>query len=233
MKLLKKSEIQEAKASDLRREAEEGLKLARRVDSLRETQAQEEESLRLFRENTLKQIHADTKEAAEACEKLLAEVKDLEDRRKEALRPITEEQEEINRQKAELENTKGELADERRNLDSLRESTRADAEATKSVLERVKSDHLRSDIALREASTANEEARVAREQAYRERSLALQFKKETEDELEVKKIQATATEERQKARDAAQDKRERELNARETKLADREQKLLRTIKRHG
>jgi hypothetical protein len=62
MRLLPKQEVSILQASKKRAEIDEGLKLARRVDSLREIAATEEASLALFREKTLKAISADIKE---------------------------------------------------------------------------------------------------------------------------------------------------------------------------
>jgi hypothetical protein len=61
MRLLPKQEASILQASKKRAEIDEGLKLARRVDSLREIAATEEASLALFREKTLKAISADIK----------------------------------------------------------------------------------------------------------------------------------------------------------------------------
>jgi hypothetical protein len=56
MKLLQKSEINALKARDTNREISEGLKLSRRVDSLRELQQKEEVNLEKYRTETLKAI---------------------------------------------------------------------------------------------------------------------------------------------------------------------------------
>jgi len=57
MRLLKKSEISVAKAQEKRSEIEQGLQLAKRVDTLRQTAAEEEASLIEFRKKTVAQIH--------------------------------------------------------------------------------------------------------------------------------------------------------------------------------
>lgn len=57
MKLLSKSDVQKAKSLDRQREIDEGLKLARRVDALREIAAAEESSLAKFRIETIAKIH--------------------------------------------------------------------------------------------------------------------------------------------------------------------------------
>lgn len=56
IKLLPKSEIDKLKSSDRQREIDEGVKLAKKVDALREIQSQEEVSLTKFRNETVKVI---------------------------------------------------------------------------------------------------------------------------------------------------------------------------------
>lgn len=57
MKLLAKSDIQKAKSIERQQLVNEGLKLAKRVDDLRDVVAQEEAALEKFRRERLKQIH--------------------------------------------------------------------------------------------------------------------------------------------------------------------------------
>ena len=62
MKLLKKSEINTLKAQERKAEIDQGLKLSRRVDVLRETAAQEEASLEAFRRSSIKAINEEIKQ---------------------------------------------------------------------------------------------------------------------------------------------------------------------------
>lgn len=62
LRLLTKSDIAKAKATDRSLEIAEGVKLAKRVDTLREVAANEESSLTKFRTNTISEI---TKEIAQ------------------------------------------------------------------------------------------------------------------------------------------------------------------------
>lgn len=91
MRLLKKSEVTKQKSLERQREVEEGMKLARRVDSLRELQANEEESFSKFREKTVKKINDDIAALAEKRNVLSDEVRLLHLKRTDMLRPIDEE----------------------------------------------------------------------------------------------------------------------------------------------
>ena len=55
MRLMKKSDITKANAQAKKREIDEGVKLAKRIDGLRETLADEEQSLEKFPSHDLKE----------------------------------------------------------------------------------------------------------------------------------------------------------------------------------
>lgn len=75
LKLLSKREIDTQKAQEYARERQEGYKLAKRVDSLREIHAQEEASLEKFRIKTLSAIKAELDAATAERDKVFAETK--------------------------------------------------------------------------------------------------------------------------------------------------------------
>lgn len=77
MRLLPKKEISVLQANKKRAEIDEGLKLSRRVDSLREIASNEEASLASFRSSTLKAIQSDIKKVEDERIGLLNQVKEL------------------------------------------------------------------------------------------------------------------------------------------------------------
>lgn len=77
IKLLSKQEINQKQALQRHAEVEEGRKLAKRVDNLRELAVEEEASLASFRVNTLKAINQEIKKATTEHEAVLAQVKEL------------------------------------------------------------------------------------------------------------------------------------------------------------
>lgn len=78
LKLLSKNEIAKAKSEERAREIAEGLKISRKVDSLRELQADEERNLFKWRDQTLKAIGDEIDKLLRKKEKLEAEIKELE-----------------------------------------------------------------------------------------------------------------------------------------------------------
>jgi hypothetical protein len=77
MKLLPKSEVSKEQAIQKRQQQDEGLKLAGRVDGLRELQTKEEKNLAQFREKTLAEITKQISEAAAERDGILSEVRRL------------------------------------------------------------------------------------------------------------------------------------------------------------
>lgn len=95
MKLLVKSEVIKAKSIDRQREIDEGLKLSGKVDALREISAQEEAKFAKFRTETLSVIQSEILSETKKRDELKHEVSVLEDRKVQALKPLTEELDKI------------------------------------------------------------------------------------------------------------------------------------------
>lgn len=103
MKLLPKSEVDSLKAVERRRDIDEGLKLAKKVDNLREVVAREYVALKAYRETTLAVIQDEINEKNKTLIPLRAEVADLEARRALALVPLDAEWQKVNEKAVELD----------------------------------------------------------------------------------------------------------------------------------
>lgn len=231
MKLLSKKDITSAQAKTQKQTYDEGMKLARRVDGLREVAAAEESSLERFRRETIATIHEEiTKETAKR-DTLRQEVSRLQKDREEALKPLDELGEK--------------LAEEEYRLKDEREALGRTAEALNTREESLdRREHSISDEELRIAdqkrlhnellSTAHNErtsARLALEEAQRELSnIRLEKERISSESLKLD-AHIKATEERQAKRDKEQDEREVILNGRETRVLDRAATYERQLKR--
>lgn len=233
MKLLSKKDINTAQATTQKQTYDEGMKLARRVDSLREVAAAEESALEKFRRETIAKIHEETTEARTERERLLAEVRKLQKDREEALKPLDEEHQRNTEEAEALETKRTALADldsrcgqRMESLDGRERSIR-DEELRIAEQKRIHTDLLSS------AHNDRAGAKTALEDA--QRTLVNNRLEETRLAQEAEKLalQTKSAQERQAKRDKEQDVREKELNARETRLADRERLLERNLKRHG
>lgn len=103
MKLLDKSVIQKEKSNERRVEIEEGMKIAKKVDSLRELVAKEQENARKFREETIQKVTAEVAEILRKKDEILKEVSELEEKRKKLLIPLDAEWDKV--RQAEMANT--------------------------------------------------------------------------------------------------------------------------------
>lgn len=103
MKLLDKKSLSQQKANERKLEVEEGAKLARKVDALRETASKEELNLAKFRIEYIKTIQTEMSELIERRDSLRSTVDSLEERRKELLKPIDSELGKLKEKREELE----------------------------------------------------------------------------------------------------------------------------------
>lgn len=103
IKLLTKQEINEKKAQERRLEIEEGAKLARRVDNLRELAVQEEASLASFRAKTLKGIQDEINKLTEEKNLLIKDVNILRDEITEGTRVLKIKETELSERESEID----------------------------------------------------------------------------------------------------------------------------------
>lgn len=87
-KLLSKNEIDKAKNLDKAREIAEGLKISRRVDALRNLQANEEKSLEDFKVQTLSAIQAEISGLVFSKETLIEEIRVLRSEKERGLKEV-------------------------------------------------------------------------------------------------------------------------------------------------
>lgn len=230
MKLLARSDIQRLKADEYRREREEGMKLARRVDSLRELSSVEEKSLEDFRKKTLEQIHKEITEASSKKEALIGEVRDLEKRRKKALAPLDKELEVLKEERLALDEGKEYLAqfESNLNLQKMRQDAR---EKTLTVLEsQVKSTNMRAHALLEETEKKNQNAANLEEKALALLTRTQTYAKKTEKDLKTRSEEIAAKEQGVIMRATSLHQRERALEKEWKLLNDRKAMYERIIK---
>lgn len=231
MKLMPKSEVEKAKATEQKQNIDEGMKIARRIDNLREIAASEEVSLENFRRTTVEKIHEEISTEAKKREDLRAEVAILEERRKKALEPLEAEWSVLHASKEELKNSWEEFDSRCVSLTGIEhaaDNTRKEADG---ILARAKTKDELSNTRLHQAESAAQaaESALAHASVVHEEAMAYEAKI---------KEQVTHRENIVLAREIDDTIRGKELLAREIALADgwillrdREALLERTIKR--
>lgn len=103
MKLLDKQEVVQLKSFERKQELNEAIKLAKQVDRLRDLVGKEQSNFIKFRDETIKSIKNEIESCnAQKCS-LYEEIKALEKRRKELLKPLDEEWVKVKVQKQHLD----------------------------------------------------------------------------------------------------------------------------------
>lgn len=231
MRLPSKLEIDTKKSQEQAQAVQEALKLTRRVDALRETEAEEAASLERFRTQTLSKIHEETTEAAKERDRLKSEVASLKKDREDALKPLDEEHEALSREREGIQEARESLERDALRIHGI-EAAAAEERELASRNARTATDNLeRSTSILAEAENKRKEAVLDGTRAQKSRSEAESLVNEARTKLEQVLATERANELRYETRDKEQDARERELNARETRLHDREQTLARNLTR--
>lgn len=167
MRLLPKSEIDRVQAEEQRRDVEEGVKLARRIDALREVVAQEEANLEEFRRKTVERIHGEISQSIEERDKARSEASFWRDERAKAQKPLDEEWAHLRSEQSSFASQREEAAARESSL-LHREQSVADAEKRAADLHRA-ADGRDADSRTRlyEAARAHEEAQSALSAAQR------------------------------------------------------------------
>lgn len=231
MKLMPKSEVEKAKSAEQKQAVDEGMKLARRIDNLREIAASEEVSLENFRRTTVERIHEEISTETGKRDALRTEVATLERRRKEAIKPLDEEWEALRVAKEELEREGAALGEREFAIRKMEQHTFDTKSETDGILARAKTKDELSNTRLHEAEKAAKDAESALAHAVVVHDEALAY------EAKIKEA-VTHRENIVLAREIDATIRGKELLAREIALADgwillrdREALLERTIKR--
>lgn len=233
MRLPSKLEIDTKKSQEQAQAVQEALKLTRRADALRETEAEEAASLERFRTQTLSKIHEETTEAAHERDRLKSEVIRLSKERAEALKPLDEQHKALAEERKSIEDARESLERDTLRIQGIEAAAAEERELASRNARTAKNNLERSIAVLAEAENKRKEAVLDSSRAHQSRAEAESLVNEARTKLEQVQATEKANELRYEIRDKEQDARERELNARETRLHDREQTLARNIKRHG
>lgn len=212
MKLLPKSDVAKAKSEDMQREIAEGLKLAKRVDTLREVAAQEESSLKEFRLKTLSEINKEIIAYSDRKNALSREVSDLEEKRSAALSPLTKEYEE-------LDSKRKEVASSFRELESKQARLEAQEAKIKELAQVSALREQNSENAFAESQKVLKEADLLKKDAHLDRVEAAKHRSESQRESEVRLTNALQKESWVSERESVASLKEEHLRAEEIQLA--------------
>ncbi len=231
LKLLKKSEIDSAKAQDRQREINEGIKLAGRVDALREAQATEEANLEKFRRESIFKINEEIVSITENKNVLLKEVSDLEDRKRLALLPLDAEWDKVKEKQEELTQYALTLQEDSRILEESKGEYGVELELLEVEKKRICDERNRSIKALADSDEKHEQARKVLKEAQSIKDSAIQLKDAVTSEL-IERDAVVASKERDLENKVNKfDKEVKALDRERIKLDDMRATLERAMRR--
>lgn len=231
MKLLKKSTINVEIASERRKQIDEGMFVAKKVDLLRETLVNLEQQHEKFVDGMEKQLVDRTKETAIKLKSLQDEIISLQEKRKLLLIPLDEEWKKVSIKELEIDKLKNDLIEQSSLL--LRQQSDLDIQKKKerTVLTRI---NTREKELIRVYNRAEENTQKSEEVLnirLREKTEDNKFFEEKNKELIDREAGIAVKERELKIHKDIVDEKIKENDIREMKLLDREQTLEREINR--
>lgn len=232
MRLLNRQEIATAKASERSKEIAEGLKISRRVDSLRELQANEEASLDKFRIETLSEIKKEISDANSLKESLLAELSALRKEKADGLKDVEAGLKKIAYEKSDIDTREkiitdklAEILNKEKALQANLTASQEESRRARTQLEDAEKLHQVAFDAKEGAIQSLTRARQAEEEATRSRN-------ESEREILIKRQEIEAQRQELSKKQSALDDFSVSLRNKDGKLSERSSELDRIAENH-
>lgn len=231
MKLLRKPEIMARKASDEAREAAEGLKIARKVDALRELAADEEKKLSDFRNASLRETQEAIGKLEEQRASLASEVASLQTKLGKMLPGMGTRREELDKKEKHLFAVERQQKQRKEELDLQELDILEDKSALASSLGRARTSEERANSSLKAAQERESASVQALERAQSIENGLLSQKNEQEKIFAEKEGYLAYRECELASFEAELKGKERVLNMEKAKLEDRKALLERNLER--
>ena len=158
MKLLDKQTIVTLKGTERKREVDEAVKLAKKVDYLRQTAAQEEANLAKFRHESIQKVKDEIASLIEEKDILIGEVGVLEYQKEQLQEPLDDEWDRVKEESTVIDNRIEELEIAQAGLNLKEKEIQIKLDALKTESERIKDLKLQTLTALSEAEEREQKA---------------------------------------------------------------------------
>lgn len=231
MKLLKKSEIAAHQAAERKASIDEGLKLAKQVDRLREIKAEEEKSLALFRQKTVAQINTEIVEATQKRDALLTEAKKLQKQINAGMTEVEEKKALVAAQAAHYDSLMRLLVNDRIEVEKALTAAKSELKKAKVATFKAETNEYRAMQTLIDADNKRIQAEALLKQAAEIREDATTYAEDQKTKLDTRDKVIASKEQEITIKEAALLKKEKQLHEKEIKLRDREATLEREFKR--
>ena len=194
MKLRDKYEVDALKALERKREVDEGAKLARSVDALRELKSAEERNLQKFHTDALARVQAEIDEKIQDLNHLKGEIEQARLQRQELQKPLTEEWHALRDAQDAFQKEKDELVQVAITFNAKQAELDSRKQAVINEEGRIADDKKRSEKLLQDASELHEQALHKEKLASQTLDDSTRESKEREERLTVREKQVAASE---------------------------------------
>lgn len=231
MKLLTKQEIVREKSLERKNEIDEGVKLARRVDTLRQTVAKEEANLNKFRDESLKILRNDLETLQKQKEVLVSQINELDEQKRILRIPLDSEWVKVETRKKEIQTDQELLNEKVSNLLQKEQNYALNIRELLIEQERTKDERSKASQNLIKSSEnlAFSEKIISETQAKRKEND--EYFAQKNKELLSREAQIAISERELKLKEDQIDKERSGLITRTILIQDREQTLERELKR--
>lgn len=231
MKLLSKQEVNTLKTVERKKEIDEGAKLARKVDTLRELSAKEQVNLSKFSEESLKKIHADIKAAQSELDVIKQSIQLGAEELRTQMVSLDVEWDKINKEKKTLKEAREAIDIEQKDIHTLKDIL--DKQKDKDALDRKDIERLIEE-AKKDRKTASDERKEAKKvlnlALTREKTINLKIDENIKT-LGERELAIGIRERDTKSREDNNSKTSKELEVERLRLKDMRETLERAINR--
>jgi uncharacterized protein YoxC len=231
MKLPTKSQVQVELARERKAQIDEGVRIAQKVDSLRNTLSSLEKQHNEFINSMETGLKAKVKPLEEEIKAKKAELVVLEDRKRELSKPLDEEWKKVKEEKIKLEQKEKEFDEKFAQVESKREFLEKKALELKDIQSRIRTQERELAKVYSEALTDNKETAeillLTKEYESDQRKVIDEEWKRIEVERNENKISSLAN----KNREEQLNRKQKELGDKEIEIRDKYKTLERTLKR--
>lgn len=231
MRLLKKEELSIAKSNDKAKEIAEGLKISRRVDSLRELQVNEEATLEKWRSETIVSISKEIEQGIAERDEILNRIVELKTQLASMLPEMATEREKLSLLRKELEEKELSLKEKEHEI-NLKEIDIALVlkNSMESEQRAVTHEKIAEDLH-RKAKGIEEDASNSLKRAEIIENNAIVAEQTIKESLSLRDNELTLKEKEVLDREELVNYKEKELKVKEIRLVDREKTLERELER--
>ena len=233
MKLLDKQTITTLKGTERKGEIDEAVKLAKKIDLLRETSSSEETKLAQFRAESLARVKTDIDRLITEKTTLSSEISSLQAERTRLMIPLDKEWDKLNEKQKELQNLEKKMQDKELFVETLSKSLQITSETLK--VEEARISDLKKDTTkkLAEVDSYNKEAEKLLKDTESQTQIILKAFQTRQDALGRKESDVEYREVDIKNQLAQIETEKRGIIEEKIRLRDREQTLEREIIRNN